>query len=151
MTASADELGEMESRNMGIPVSQARGMVLEASAQENGVPRPQLAVSPSLARELVVLRSPPRPVTPDVELVQAPRLVLGPRLVSRADFEAQQSLAQTGATNDATSGLQLPVPSAPADSVANFRRVAPLPRETFPHRKLAHRTATECHRPPART
>ena len=40
---------------------------LEASALENGVvPRPQLAVSPSLARELVMLRSPPRPVSREV-------------------------------------------------------------------------------------
>ena len=49
----------------------------EASALQNGVPRPQLAVSPSLARELVMLRSPPRPTSP------SPRLVEGPRLVSR--------------------------------------------------------------------
>ena len=31
--ANADELGRLESRNMGIPVSQARGMVMEAAAQ----------------------------------------------------------------------------------------------------------------------
>ena len=68
-----------------------RGVVLEVSALENGlVPRPQLAVSPSLARELVMLRSPPRPVNRDVQLVEGPRLVQGPRLVSRADFMAQQ-------------------------------------------------------------
>jgi rare lipoprotein A len=77
------------------------GLALEAAAQENEVPRPQLAVSPALARELVMLRSPPRPVSP------GPRLVEGPRLVSRADFEAQQ-------TKDFTLGLQryLPGPSA---------------------------------------
>jgi rare lipoprotein A len=69
------------------------GLVVEVSALEAGlVPRPQLAVSPSLARELVILRSPPQPVNRDVQLVE------GPRLVSRADFMAQQSLAQTGAT-----------------------------------------------------
>jgi len=33
MRANADELGRLESRNMGIPVAQARGMVLEAAAQ----------------------------------------------------------------------------------------------------------------------
>ena len=71
----------------------------ETAALENGVvPRPQLAVSPSLARELVMLRSPPRPAS------RGPRLVQGPRLVSRAAFKGQQS-----------SGLQrlLPEPSAP--------------------------------------
>jgi len=68
------------------------GVALQAAALENGsVPRPQLAVSPSLARELVMLRSPPRPVSQGV-LVEGPRLVQGPRLVSRAEFEAQQSL-----------------------------------------------------------
>jgi rare lipoprotein A len=74
---------------------------LETSALENGlVPRPQLAVSPSLARELVMLRSPPRPVNLGPRLVQGPRLVSrevrlvhGPRLVSRADFEAQRPAA----------------------------------------------------------
>jgi phenylacetaldehyde dehydrogenase len=33
MVAQADELGELESRNMGIPVPQARTMVIEAAAQ----------------------------------------------------------------------------------------------------------------------
>ena len=66
-------------------------------------------MSPSLARELVMLRSPPRPVSP------GPRLMQGPRLVSRAEFMAQQSLAQTAATKDFTSDLQryLLAPSAP--------------------------------------
>jgi hypothetical protein len=67
------------------------GLVVEVSALEAGlVPRPQLAVSPSLARELVILRSPPQPVNRDVQLVEGPRLVQGPRLVSRADFMARQ-------------------------------------------------------------
>jgi rare lipoprotein A len=86
----------------------------EVAALENElVPRPQLAVSPSLARELVILRSPPRPASPGPRLVQGPRpasrdvlLVQGPRLVSRADFMAQQSLPQTAATWDFMSGLQ---------------------------------------------
>ena len=71
------------------------------------VPRPQLAVSPSLARELVMLRLPPRPVSRGVRLVE------GPRLVSRADFEAQRSRAAVDAI-DFASGLRqhLPVPDA---------------------------------------
>ena len=64
----------------------------EDSALETGsVPAPQRAVSPSLARELVMLRLPPRPVNRGPRLVQGPRLasrspvlVQGPRLVSRA-------------------------------------------------------------------
>jgi len=56
------------------------------------VPRPQLAVSPSLARELVMLRSPPRPVSRGIRLVQ------GPRLVSRDDFRARQSPAPAATT-----------------------------------------------------
>ncbi|MFA5902090.1 MAG: RlpA-like double-psi beta-barrel domain-containing protein [Hyphomicrobium sp.] len=60
---------------------------METSALVNGAaPRPQLAVSPSLARELVMLRSAPRPVSRGVQLVQ------GPRPMSRAEFEAQQLL-----------------------------------------------------------
>jgi len=54
----------------------------------------------ALARELVMLRSPPRPVSRGPQLVQGPRLVSrgvrlvqGPRLVSRADFRAERSLA----------------------------------------------------------
>jgi rare lipoprotein A len=81
-------------------------MALNAAALASGeVPRPQPAVSPSLARELVMLRSPPRPVSPGV-LVEAPRLVQGPRPVSRAEFMAQQSSPQTAATWDFMSGLQ---------------------------------------------
>ena len=86
------EEGEQLADDSGVP--------LEASALENGVPRPQLAVSPSLARELVMLRSPPRPASPSPRLVEGPRLVSrgvrlvqGPRLVSRANFRAERSLA----------------------------------------------------------
>jgi len=92
---------------------------LETAALEDGaVPRPQRAVSPSLARELVMLRLPPRQVTQEVELVeppqlvrrgprlvQGPSLVQGPRLVSRADFSDQEPPAPTGATEDFLSGL----------------------------------------------
>ena len=101
-------------RDQGQQLADDTGMVLEVSALESGVPRPQLAVSPSLASELVMLRSQPRPVSQGV-LVEGPRLVQGPRLVSRADFMAQQSLAQTGATKESASDQQrhLPVPSAP--------------------------------------
>ena len=58
-----------------------------------------------------MLRSPPRPVS----RAGGPRLVQGPRLVSRADFMAQQSLAQTGATKDFMPDLQryLLAPNAP--------------------------------------
>jgi rare lipoprotein A len=79
-------------REEGEPPADDTEVALQAAALENGsVPRPQLAVSPSLARELVMLRSPPRPVSQGVP-VEGPRLVQGPRLVSRAEFEAQQSL-----------------------------------------------------------
>jgi rare lipoprotein A len=90
---------------------------LETSALESGaVPRPQLAVSPSLARELVMLRLPPRlvtqAVTQDVQLIEGPqlvsrgpRLVQGPRPASRAAFTVQQPPARAGATDDFLSGL----------------------------------------------
>ncbi|MGE3229359.1 MAG: RlpA-like double-psi beta-barrel domain-containing protein [Hyphomicrobium sp.] len=76
------------------------------------VPRPQLAVSPSLARELGMLRTPPRPVSRGVRLVQ------GPRLVSRESFRIGQTDASAAATLDFGSGLQryLLVPGAPADA-----------------------------------
>ncbi len=98
---------------------------LDGSALETAsVPAPQLAVSPSLARELVMLRLPPRPVrrTQDVQLVQGPRLVSrgprlvqGPRLVSRAAFMEQEPPAPADATDDFLSGLwrYLLMPSAP--------------------------------------
>jgi peptidoglycan lytic transglycosylase len=100
---------------------------LETSALETGgVPRPQLAVSPSLARELVMLRLPPRPVTQpasqSVQLLQGPRLmsreirlVQGPQLASRAAFVDEPSFAPTSATKDFFSGLwrYLRAPSAP--------------------------------------
>lgn len=74
------------------------------------VPKPQLAVSPSLARELVMLRTPPRPANRGIRLVQ------GPRLVSRDSFMARQS-PEPAARIDFASGLQryLLDPSAPAD------------------------------------
>jgi rare lipoprotein A len=74
------------------------------------VPRPQLAVSPSLAREFVMLRLPPRPVNRGIRLVQ------GPRLVSRDSVVARQSSSDTDATFDFGSGLQryLPTEQGPA-------------------------------------
>jgi len=102
---------------------------LAASALVDGeIPRPQRAVSPSLARELVMLRLPPRPVTQEAqlvegpqrvrrtpELVEGPRLVQAPRLVSRAAFTDQQAPEPAGATNGFWSGLlqYLLAPSAP--------------------------------------
>ncbi len=97
--ATAQE--RFDPRDEGEQLADAMGLVVEVSALEAGlVPRPRLAVSPSLARELVVLRSPPQPVTREVQLVEGPQLVQGPRLVSRADFMAQQSLAQPDPTKD---------------------------------------------------
>jgi rare lipoprotein A len=90
----------------------AAGAIVEAAALEGSVPRPQLAVSPSLARELVMLRAPPRvvrqaasevvseAVIQEPRLIEGPRLVQAPRQLSRADFMAQQALAQTGAAKD---------------------------------------------------
>lgn len=93
--------------------------ILEASALENGsVPRPQLAVSPSLARELVMLRTPPRPVSQDEpfvqalqpvsqepQLVQGPQLVQKPRLVSRAAYKDEPSPAPAEARTDFMASL----------------------------------------------
>ena len=74
-------------------VGDAAGGAAETPTLENGfVPMPRLAVSPSLARELVMLRSAPQPVSREVRLVQ------GPRLVSRADFMPQRSVAPISAT-----------------------------------------------------
>lgn len=58
------------------------------------VPKPQLAVSPSLASEMVMLRSPPRPISRGAtgsDEVESPsvQLVQGPRPVSRAAFLKQ--------------------------------------------------------------
>jgi rare lipoprotein A len=69
------------------------------------VPRPQLAVSPSLAREFVMLRLPPRPVNRGIRLVQ------GPRLVSRDSVIARQSSSDSDATFDFGSGLQRYLPA----------------------------------------
>jgi peptidoglycan lytic transglycosylase len=100
---------------------------LETAALETGaVPKPQLAVSPSLARELVILRVPPRrvnvvqllegprPVSRGPRLVEGPSLVQGPRLVSRADFRDRQPPAPTGPTKGFWSGLLEYLLGAPA-------------------------------------
>jgi rare lipoprotein A len=79
--------------NAGDHGQRSAGEAAETPTVENGfVPMPRLAVSPSLARELVMLRSAPQPVSREVRLVQ------GPRLVSRADFMAQRSVAPISAT-----------------------------------------------------
>ncbi|CAN1721891.1 rare lipoprotein A [Hyphomicrobium sp. 1Nfss2.1] len=67
------------------------------------VPKPQLAVSPSLASEMVMLRSPPRPISrsaPSSDEVESNsvQLVHGPRPVSRAAFLNQ--LARTNSAED---------------------------------------------------
>jgi rare lipoprotein A len=143
-------LGKFETVDAAIETAQVRFDLRESEqladdgpetvALENElIPRPQLAVSPSLARELVILRSPPRPAAPGPRLVQGPRLasrdgqlaseddvqlVQGPRPVSRADFMAQQPVAETatppeaGAPAGFTSRLlrYLLPSSAPADA-----------------------------------
>jgi rare lipoprotein A len=120
-------LGRFETVDTALEVAEARFDVREDDEMPDGadgdtdasvetaalgdalVPRPQPAVSPSLARELVMLRAPPRPVSRGVRLVQ------GPRLVSRDSFRAQQSPAPAGATMDFASGWlrHLLEPSAP--------------------------------------
>lgn len=100
-TALEEAQARFEVREDGEQPAGDTEVALETSALPDGsVPRPQLAVSPSLARELVMLRLPPRPVNRGVRLVQGPRLVSrgvrlvqGPRLVSRASFAPARSNA----------------------------------------------------------
>ncbi|MDQ8697209.1 septal ring lytic transglycosylase RlpA family protein [Hyphomicrobium sp. LHD-15] len=101
-------LGRFETVDMALAMAEQRLDVrqdsdtLETSALgETMVPRPQLAVSPSLARELVILRSAPRPADRGVRLVQ------GPQLVTRDSFKAQQQTSQPADVRmDFASGLQ---------------------------------------------
>lgn len=104
-------LGRFENFDIALEAAQERLDVREDGEQPAGdtdaavktaalVPRPRLAVSPSLARELVMLRSPPRPVSRGVRLVQ------GPRLVSRDSYRVRQSPAPAGAKIDFASGQQ---------------------------------------------
>ena len=102
-------LGRFETVDIALEAAQGRfdvredGENLETAALENAlVPKPQLAVSPSLARELVMLRSPPRLMNRGIRLVQ------GPRLVSRAAFRAQRSLASTGGATSEADGHRVP-------------------------------------------
>jgi len=124
-------------------VADGMGVSIGASALESGlVLGPQRAVSPSLARELVMLRAAPRPVIPaeplveaalpvagpepeadptpesEPQLVQGPQLVQRPRLVSRAAFEEPPTKAQATASTDFMSNLwrYLLAPSAPDDA-----------------------------------
>lgn len=92
-----------------LPTAVANAALETGSAEDALVPRPQLAVSPSLARELVMLRTPPRPVNRGVRLVQ------GPRLVTRDSLRAGTSSADTDTTIHFGSGLQryLLVPDTP--------------------------------------
>jgi rare lipoprotein A len=104
-------LGRFETFDIALEAAQERVDVREDGGQPGGdtdvavetgalVPRPQLAVSPSRARERGVLRSPPRLASRGIRLVQ------GPRLVSRDGFKARQSLASASAKLDFASGLQ---------------------------------------------
>lgn len=78
-----------------------------ASLGDVAVPQPRLAVSPSLARELVMLRSKPRPVTrePDEDVEPVPQLVHGPRLVDRAAFKPQKPAPAMAAADPAPPGF----------------------------------------------
>ena len=64
------------------------------------MPGPQLAVSPSLAREMVILRTRPRPVSRLLPLLQ------GPRLVSRDSIRAAQPSVPTITAMDFASGFR---------------------------------------------
>ena len=83
-----------------MPIGSADGEFETAAIGDALVPRPQLAVSPSMAREFVMLRTPPRPVNRGMRLVQ------GPRLVSRDSIIARQSPPDRDTTIDFGSGLQ---------------------------------------------
>lgn len=108
-------LGRFETVDVAIDAAQERfdvredgedpagdpGGTPETAALGNAVvPRPQLAVSPSLARELMMLRSLPRPAS------RGPQLVQGPRLVSRDAFRTRKAPKPIGATINFASGLQ---------------------------------------------
>lgn len=103
-------LGRFESVDVAIETAEERfdvrdddamptgdaGEVLETAALGNtAVPRPQLAVSPSLARELMILRTPPRLVAREPQLVEGPQLVRAPQLVDRAAFKTAQASTAT--------------------------------------------------------
>lgn len=85
------------------------GLALTALVQG---PRP--AVSPSLAREMVMLRRAPRLVSrnPSAEprLVQAPRLIAAPRLVRQSRVTATEPLAPDSATLNFAPDLQRYLP-----------------------------------------
>lgn len=102
-------LGKYETFDKAIEAAQERLDVREDGEQQPAdaaddiaalVPKPRLAVSPSLTRELMMLRSPPRPVSRGVRLVQ------GPRLVSRESFRPEQAPASARAALNFASGLQ---------------------------------------------
>lgn len=76
------------------------GAVEMAALGDNPVPKPQLAISPALAKELVILQTPPRPVNREVRLIEEPRAV------SRAEFLQQQSLAQSDTPAEPSSDAQ---------------------------------------------
>ena len=78
----------------------ALGLELEGESTVEGPLVGRLIGLEEVRATLVMLRTPPRPVS------RGPQLVQGPRLVSRADFKAEQSLEPAGATMDFASGLQ---------------------------------------------
>ena len=105
-------LGKFETFDIALDMAHERFGIRKISVQsageaeaDAGVPRPQLAVSPSLARELVMLRTLPRLVR-RLRLAEGPRLVEPPRLVSREGLKAQDSSAPASLRPDFASGLR---------------------------------------------
>ena len=112
-------LGKFENFDFALKTAQERLELRQGREQQAGeveaaalVPKPQLAVSPSLARNLVMLRTLPRPVRREIRLVQ------GPRLVSRKSFRAEEASATTTLAMDFAPGLRrhLRQPNPPSDS-----------------------------------
>lgn len=103
-------LGKFETFDIALDAAQERLGIGKGGEQVTGtsaaVPRPRLAVSPSLARELVMLRTPPRPVRRVVRVAEAPRLVEGPRLVSRESAKAPTPSGPPELGTDFASGMR---------------------------------------------
>ncbi len=124
-----EALARYEGRGDGDgPLGAADGTLQPVALGDALVPRPQLAVSPSLAREMTMLRSAPRPVNRGPRLVEAPRLaerprlVEGPRLAERprlvreAALEAERPVAPVEASWPYLFGLEAYLfPSSAAD------------------------------------
>lgn len=96
-------------------ISDTGGAVLEtASLSADEVPKPRLAVSPSLARELVMLRTPPRAVN-RIQLVPAPQLVQGPRIATASAFFAARALEASNPRLEFANGMRQFLPPGDTD------------------------------------